>query len=368
MNQDRYDSLDGLRAYAAIGIMMMHIQATIAVRPSGGFLYETFIPSLTHFVYLFLVISAFALCCGYYEKFKTGAITPNAFYKKRYSRILPFFAILVLIDVCIPHSPNKYEMARMAAGGMAESSTFLHSIYDGFSELTLAFNLLPNPQPPIGVAWFLGVIFLFYMIFPFFVFMMDNKKRAFVSVIICYVFCFMAVDYFLTDKFINWKMDRHSIVYDAPFLALGGLVFVYKDYIKPFVNRFKWPFLVLCIGLTCVYWFVAATHEGFLFVVVMSLITGAWLCYAMGSNGKVLSNKVVKYLSGISMEIYLCHMMCLRAVQALHIDNYISNIYVVYWITCVLTLGVAILFSHVVKYMFLPKVSLIINKKQNINE
>ena len=68
------------------------------------------------------------------------------------------------------------------------------------------------------------------------------------------------------------------------------------------------------------------------------------------------------------MEFYLCHMMCFRAVQFLHIDNYINNIYVVYWITCVLTLSVAIVFSHVVKYMFLPKVSLIINKKNKNGE
>lgn len=356
--ENRYSSLDGLRAYAAIGIMMMHVRANVAVTPSSGFIYGTLIPSLTHFVFLFLVISAFALCCGYYEKFKMGAITPNVFYKKRYSRILPFFAILVLIDTVVPHAPNKFEMSQMAMGVVAETglSGFLHSLYDGFAELTLAFNLLPNPKPPIGVAWFLGVIFLFYMIFPFYVFMMDNKKRAWVSVIICYLFSFMAVDYFLTDKFINWEMTRHSIVYDAPFLALGGLVFLYRDSIKTFVSKFRWPFLAICIGLTCVYWFIPITHKGFLFVVVMSLITVAWLCYAMGSNGKILNNKIVRYIGGISMEIYLCHMMCFRAVQFLHLDNYIGNIYVVYWITCVLTLAVAIVFSHTCKYIVLPMI------------
>ena len=62
----KYGSLDGLRAYAAIGILLMHVQATVGVSPTGGFIYDTFIPSLTHFVYLFLVISAFSVCCGYY--------------------------------------------------------------------------------------------------------------------------------------------------------------------------------------------------------------------------------------------------------------------------------------------------------------
>jgi peptidoglycan/LPS O-acetylase OafA/YrhL len=86
----------------------------------------------------------------------------------------------------------------------------------------------------------------------------------------------------------------------------------------------------------------------------MSLITAAWLCYAIGSNGKVLNNKIVSYLSGISMEIYLCHMMCFRAVEFLHIENFISNHYVIYWITCILTLAVAVIFSHGCKYYLLP--------------
>lgn len=365
---ERYNSIDGLRAYAAVGIMMMHVQATIAVRPRGGFIYDSFIPSLTNFVYLFLIISAFAVCCGYYDKFKTGTIRPNEFYKKRYSRIIPFFAILVLIDTFVPHAPNKWEMAHMAAGeAVSGVDAFIHSVYDGFAQLTLAFNLLPNPRPTIGVAWFLGVIFLFYMIFPFFVFMMDNKRRAWISLLICFVFCFMAVDYFLTDRFINWEMTRHCIIYDGPFLAMGGVIFLYKDDISRVVRKFRWPVLAFCLGLTCVYWFVPATHKGFLFVVTMSIITGSWLCYAIGTSGLVLNNKAVKYLGSISMEIYLCHMMCFRAVQFLHINDHISNIYIVYWITCILTLGVAIVFSHVVKFIFLPKVISLLTPKKVVN-
>ena len=220
--QEKYHSLDGLRAYAAIGIVLMHVQATVPVMPRGGFVFDKFIPSLTHFVYLFIIISAFSLCCGYYDRFKTGAITPNDFYIRRYKRLLPFFALLVFLDLVVPHAPNKYEMTHMTGEVATGFTAVKESLYDAFAQLTLAFNLLPHPKPTVGVSWFLGLIFLFYMIFPYFVFMMDNKRRAWISLGLCYLFCFMAVDYFLTDKFINWKLTRHNIVYDAPFLALGG--------------------------------------------------------------------------------------------------------------------------------------------------
>ncbi|WP_158223266.1 hypothetical protein [Fibrobacter sp. UWS1] len=43
----------------------------------------------------------------------------------------------------------------------------ISELYQAFADLTLAFNLLPNPDiSVIGVGWFLGLVFLFYMIFP----------------------------------------------------------------------------------------------------------------------------------------------------------------------------------------------------------
>lgn len=88
--RENYASLDGLRAYAAIGIVMMHVQANIAVKPSVNVLTEKVIPWFTDFTLLFMVISAFSMCCGYYDKVKNGEITPAKFYAKRYHRTWPF--------------------------------------------------------------------------------------------------------------------------------------------------------------------------------------------------------------------------------------------------------------------------------------
>lgn len=84
----------------------------------------------------------------------------NDFYKKRYTRILPFFAFLCVVDLLV--SPS------------------IGSLYEFFANITLCFGFLPNygAITVIGVGWFLGIIFVFYMLYPFFVFLMDNKKRA----------------------------------------------------------------------------------------------------------------------------------------------------------------------------------------------
>lgn len=73
----------------------------------------------------------------------------------------------------------------------------------------------------------------------------------------------------------------------------------------------------------------------------------------MGAKDKVLNNKIVKYLSGISMEIYLCHMMFYRVAGMLHFDRFVQQQDVLYVLTLAVTLAGAICFSHIVKnYMF----------------
>ena len=52
----RYGALDGLRAYAAIGILLMHVLSNIGVKPSENYLTETLIPWFTDFALMFRVV------------------------------------------------------------------------------------------------------------------------------------------------------------------------------------------------------------------------------------------------------------------------------------------------------------------------
>lgn len=91
-----------------------------------------------------------------------------------------------------------------------------------------------------------------------------------------------------------------------------------------------------------------------LFILPDLLAFAAWLMYAIGSKDIVLNNRVAKYLSGISMEIYLCHMMFFRVASMFHLDKFIHNNDMLYVATCIATLIGAICFSHVIKYYVFP--------------
>lgn len=86
------------------------------------------------------------------------------------------------------------------------------------------------------------------------------------------------------------------------------------------------------------------------------LIFTILLVYSLGSKDIILNNPIVKYLSKISMEIYLCHMLFFRVMGILNIGKYILNPNLLYIVTLMGTLLGAIIFSHICKFYVIDKV------------
>ena len=200
--KERYDNLDGLRALSCIAIIAMHIKANTSYE-IDSWIYRSVIGAWGHLVALFLMITGFGMFCGYYEKFKSGTVDLNSFYSKRYKKLLPFFITLILIDIVIDRS--------------------LAHVIEGITEATLVFGLLPNNQlDVIGVCWTLGVIFLFYMLFPFVVYLCWTKRRAVKTFIVSIAISLFCSLYYFTDKFVvEGFAARHNILYCAPWI-IGG--------------------------------------------------------------------------------------------------------------------------------------------------
>lgn len=98
------------------------------------------------------------------------------------------------------------------------------------------------------------------------------------------------------------------------------------------------------------------------------LLFSLWLVYAISGERKWLSNKVTKYLSGISMELYLSHMVLFRFTEKLGLDALTDNPNVNYLICTFVTLGITICFCHVLKYWILPIVMNFVQKRFLVSE
>lgn len=316
-----YASIDGLRAFAAIGIVLMHVLFNGRYE-IDGFVFKKLIPSFTDLVFLFMVISGFSMCCGYWDKIINNKLSLSDFYGKRFKRILPFFCMLVIIDIII--SPS------------------IASLYEGFADLTLLFGFLPDAGSisVIGVGWFLGLVFVFYLVFPFFCVLLANKKRAWAAFMISLIYNFVCENYF--------DVDRKNILYSACFFLAGGLIYLYKYKISGFN---KWIVLGIVLVLVVLYYINGN-------ICLSLLVSCSLLVYAIVSRGGVLENRITKFLSSISMEIYLCHMLIFRILEKLKLTNIAGNDFWSYLITFIFTIIGAILFA-----MFAKKIIRFLNSK-----
>ena len=322
MKKEHYGAIDGLRTIACIGIVMMHLAANTDYSITG-FFYNSMIPSFTNFVFLFMTVSAFGMCCGYYHKIMNNQINLSDFYTKRFKKILPFFALLVLIDVLL--SPS------------------LDSIYEAFADLTLLFGFLPNAGniSVIGVGWFLGLIFVFYICFPFYCVLIKNKKRAWIAFFLSLIFNFVCSVYF--------DVGRTNILYSSCYLIAGGLIYLYRTNIR---SLNQWALLAAVLFSVVLYYLIGAN------TLTCLLVSSSLLIYAISNRGRVLQNKFTAFISTISMEMYLSHMVIFRIVEKLGLHQVIGNDWLQYCLTLIIVLFGTVIFSIVAQkilHIFITK-------------
>jgi peptidoglycan/LPS O-acetylase OafA/YrhL len=246
---------------------------------------------------------------------------------------LPFFAFLCLLDFLIEPSVETF--------------------YQVYANLTLCFGLLPAHNiTVIGVGWFLGIVFLFYLLFPFFVFMLDTKKRAWGSFLVSLLFVIIAMN----AEFVSGGVTRGNFIFCAPYFLAGGLIYLYRHGIFEFAKRYNILCAIVTILLTICYFAFKHLFSANLGYIAELCLFALWILFAIGTNTKLLSNRVLKYLSNISMEIYLSHMLIYRVIEKVHLEKYISQNDILYIVTSILTICGVICFAHIMKYYVMNKV------------
>ena len=293
MKKDRYDNLDGLRAYACIGIVLMHVLAN-GKFDLDGFVFSTLIFSFTNFTFLFMLLSAFSMCCGYYVRFLDNTISLEQFYKRRYQRIWPCFALLCTIELLVHRD--------------------LKSLYEWFADLTLSFGLIPNNNiEVVGVGWFIGTIFVFYMVFPYFVFLINGEKRAWFTLLVSVILHLLCMVFFTETG------GRANIVFSAMFFVAGGLIYLYRDRIKE-IRISAMIFL-----LTAIIVYYTLNSSVVLLLIVFTTMTIVAIAFDNFFTKIIFQNKFISSLGMISMEIYLCHMFVFRAIEKLKLLSITTN-------------------------------------------
>lgn len=219
-------------------------------------------------------------------------------------------------------------------------SPSIDAFYEAFADLTLLFGFLPGAGniTVIGVGWFLGLIFVFYICFPFFCVLLQSKRRAWIAFAVSLIYNFVCIVYF--------DVGRSNILYSGCYFLAGGLIYLYRHEIMK-LNR--WIGLGAVVASVLIYYILGGNTVGCL------LISVCWISYAVICAGNIrlksylLENKITNFISSISMEIYLSHMVIFRVVQKLGMNQIVGNGWIQYFVTVVIVLLGTIFFAAVIK-------------------
>lgn len=215
----------------------------------------------------------------------------------------------------------------------------VESFYEGFCDLTLMFGFLPKFLSVIGVGWFLGLIFIFYISFPFFVFLLETKKRAWIVFVLSLIYNYISYNFF--------DLERNNILYSACFFIAGGLIYLYRQKILNYNKNLI--FFITVIIIVAYYVFDENVY------ICLSIACMLLIC-AILKQGGILENKITKFFSSISLEIYLSHMLIFRVIEKLKLNIILGNGWVQFLLTLTMVVCGTTIFSYIVKrvidYMF----------------
>ena len=161
-------SVDGLRALAILWVVVFHVFQLIGVYMERGEFERLFLAVEAdplrgwvlrgdYGVDLFFVLSGFLITRIFmHEQAQTGAVRVGLFYWRRFLRLMPVYAVVLLAYVA-SRAPN---------------------FQNAWANVLYVNNFLPVTQQAVVWSWSLAIEEQFYLVFPFFWLLVGRSRHA----------------------------------------------------------------------------------------------------------------------------------------------------------------------------------------------
>ncbi|MDE7385991.1 MAG: acyltransferase family protein [Muribaculaceae bacterium] len=280
---------DPLRGLLALLIVAHHLSPHIQIPILG-----TFLPRIgEHIVAIFFLLSGYGLFVSFKHK---GASYLNGFFKKRFSKILPLFILLTIIEI----------IAAWLGG-----RTLTHQ----------AVSFATNGDTPLPFSWFIYAIIYAYIAFYFSALIGKTLMRtgmiflainvAYMAFICCY--CKWGGYWYVT----------------LPAINLGYYIGFYDDKITGWLQKYPVMFLVGSIGLIiclfCITPSISYLSKAASLPFIYKMLTLMFICvgimfqvtcvYILIRLLGMLKWKPLMWVGAFSMELYLVHGMVLTRLS-----------------------------------------------------
>lgn len=154
--------------------------------------------------------------------------------------------------------------------------------------------------------------------------------------------------------------QRYHLAYSGVFFLAGGLLYLYREPLRRFADRFGWLVLIGIVAALVPYYLLPRSALTCLPVSCLMAMVGM---RTVRRKNTVLYNPVTWLLSGISLEIYLCHMMVFRILEKVKLVRLFQSELLSYVVMSVAVLLGAVAMALIINKL-LSKLKVIFNKRK----
>jgi peptidoglycan/LPS O-acetylase OafA/YrhL len=357
-----FENLDGLRAIAAISVMLTHIATWI---PSEGKIY-TSIKKIISFsgnggnygVIFFFVLSGFLITyLLFHEKETNNKINIRMFYLRRILRIWPLYYLTIFIGFYLypVFYPEELITASKIYYGLFMAN-FDH-IYNGVSGSGI-----------LGVHWSVSVEEQFYLFWPLIFLIRDHK----IKIIIFFLLFILSQLFYIQQT--DWNYSKYHFLSCIRYLGFGAIIgyiaYFELDKIKILFTRIP-KILIFFIYIVCVsYLFYSRelNQMSGIFDRLSELLPFIFFSFVIleqnyneNSIFKIGRYRILTWLGKISYGIYLIHMIAITIINSFF-SEYGSNYFI---LKSLLSVFLTLLISHL-SYIYFERYFLNIKTKFTI--
>lgn len=294
--QTRYfDHLDGLRALAAVAVVMFHVKTGLFEFMHG----DRGVP-------VFFVMSGFLITTlALREEARRGAFSYGGFFVRRVFRILPlYYLALATYGVLVLSGFNDQRSEFIEA---LPYYLFYFQEYPGFTQ--------PDVEWPFSVAWSLGIEEKFYVVWPLLGFVLMHRTRYRAGVLLAAAVLPVAVHMSIDGTV------RHFFLPYAQ-IAAGALMAVALNHRRVFervASVVRWDWMVWATTLLVAGLMLVDGPPTYMNTVWFPLAVAAWLLTLTMRAGtpvhRFLTLRPVVAVGRVSYGVYLFHVLGLNLAE-----------------------------------------------------